>query len=113
MRTYTAESFVNTDENISVQKIINKSGVTEPIHKHEFIELVYIASGSGTQCVDGREYAVSKGNMLFINYNQSHSFSSENELIYINLQTYARIYGRILRYNGRKRTENRVFRDSF
>ncbi len=85
MRTYTAENFVNSSENISVHKSINKSGVSEPIHKHEFIELVYIVSGCGTQQVDGCEYDVSKGNMLFINYNQSHSFSAENELIYVNL----------------------------
>ena len=78
MRTYTAENFVNSSENISVHKSINKSGVSEPIHKHEFIELVYIVSGSGTQRVDGCEYAVSKGNMLFINYNQSHSFSAKD-----------------------------------
>lgn len=85
MRTYTAETFVDSSENICVQKITNKSGIFEPVHKHEFIELVYILSGSGTQRVDNNEYTVSKGNMLFINYNQSHSFAADRELIYVNL----------------------------
>lgn len=48
-----------------------------PQHLHEFIEIVYVMNGTGTHTIDGVEYAVKRGTLLFINYRQVHSFFSE------------------------------------
>lgn len=56
----------------------------EPIHKHEFIEIVYISEGKGTQCIDGTVYKVQKGDVVFINYNQTHLFSGDGKMAYYN-----------------------------
>ena len=51
--------------------------VDTPEHLHEFIEIVYVMDGVGNHTVDGVEYAVKRGTLLFINYRQVHSFFSE------------------------------------
>lgn len=49
-------------------------------HLHEFVEAVYIMDGSGVHTVNGVEYRVKRGALLFINYHQTHSFSSEDSM---------------------------------
>lgn len=46
----------------------------EQEHLHEFIELVYTAKGECTHYINGTPYRVSRGDMLFINYGETHSF---------------------------------------
>ena len=41
-------------------------------HLHDFIEFVYIAKGKCVHTVDGNVYPVKKGDMLIINYGQTH-----------------------------------------
>ena len=52
----------------------------EPQHLHEFIEIVYIIKGSGTHYINGMEYAVERGSVLFINYRQTHYFKTDTEM---------------------------------
>ena len=49
------------------------------IHKHEFIEMVYVSDGKSVQRVDGVPYDVESGDVLLIGYNQTHSFYSEKK----------------------------------
>ena len=42
-------------------------------HTHDFIELVYILRGKCVHTIDGKVYPVKKGDMLIINYDQTHS----------------------------------------
>jgi len=60
-------------------------GKEEPEHLHEFVELVYIFNGTGTHCIDGVEYRVSRGSLLFINYRQVHSFRTDGEMQFCNI----------------------------
>ena len=46
----------------------------EQEHLHEFIELVYILNGECIHYINGNPYHVSRGDMLFINYGETHSF---------------------------------------
>ncbi len=57
----------------------------EPPHTHEFIEMVYILEGEGTQFINASEYHVSRGDLLFINYKQVHSFTTPKKMTYINI----------------------------
>lgn len=55
------------------------------IHKHNFLELIYILSGNATHYIDNTEYKVSKGDLLLIDTNQTHFHKSENGVLYANM----------------------------
>ena len=57
----------------------------EPEHLHEFVEIVYIRSGEGTHGIDGVEYSVRRGSLLFINYKQTHFFKTDTEMELCNI----------------------------
>ncbi len=83
MKTFRSYDRINFEENIDIGKFTALKD--EPIHKHEFLEITYIISGSGTQYVDGCEYKVKKGDMIFINCTQTHSFTTDKEMEYVNI----------------------------
>ena len=85
MRVYTESEMINSAEDIFVQKIANRAGVVEGVHNHEFVELVYILSGRAEHFINDKRYELSKGNILFINYNQTHSYNALTELEFVNL----------------------------
>lgn len=80
---YTAEELLDPSENITVQR--NVTTDRQEAHTHEFLEIVYIAEGSGLQMVDDREYEVRRGALLFINYGQVHAFSTDSSMTYYNI----------------------------
>ena len=41
---------------------------------NDFVEFVYILKGSCVHVINGESYPVKRGDMVIINYNQSHSF---------------------------------------
>ena len=54
-------------------------------HTHDFIELVYVLKGRCLHTVDGIDYPMTRGEMLLINYNSTHSFVCESEIEYVNI----------------------------
>ena len=68
----------NADENIAVLKRDKDTNndTVERKHLHDCIEIVYILSGSGEHVVDGVSHTVGEGSIVFINYNQTHSFTA-------------------------------------
>ena len=54
-------------------------------HTHEFVELVYILSGSVEHTVDDVSYSLSGGDILFMNCGCTHSFRSDKEYSYVNI----------------------------
>ncbi len=74
--------------------ILNQQGIildkctsswSSPVHKHNFIEIVYTFSGDVTHYVNGNAYDVSRGDLIFINYNQTHEFTVHNEMSFCNI----------------------------
>jgi AraC-like DNA-binding protein/mannose-6-phosphate isomerase-like protein (cupin superfamily) len=82
MKQYTASQHINRDENIAMQSY--RTQREEPEHTHEFIEIVYILSGSGRHDVGGRQYPVGRGDLLFISIGQTHAFSSDGDMEIVN-----------------------------
>lgn len=72
--------FMNGDYHIVRQK-----ARAQPPHTHDFIEIVYIHSGRGTHIIDGVQYPVKHGDILFINSKSNHRAFSEREMIYTNI----------------------------
>ncbi|CAM3719705.1 AraC family transcriptional regulator [Marinicrinis lubricantis] len=46
------------------------------LHVHDFIEISYVASGSGIHILGDQTYEVQKGDLFLINYNIPHEFRS-------------------------------------
>ena len=74
--------------------ILNQEGIildkctsswSEPVHKHNFIEIVYTFSGNITHYVDSKAYKVSRGDLIFINFNQTHEFVVNGEMSFCNI----------------------------
>lgn len=57
----------------------------EQTHSHDFIEVVYVLSGHAVQWVDGQEYPVCRGDVVFVNYGACHAFTPEADFQYINI----------------------------
>ena len=83
MKIYTNDSFIKAGRSIGIFK--SEQHHVEPRHRHEFIELVYVLSGSAIQMVDEQEYEVRRGDMIFINYGSIHSFLEMGSFRYYNI----------------------------
>jgi AraC-like DNA-binding protein/quercetin dioxygenase-like cupin family protein len=71
------------DEAIMVMKLENEH--IAAFHKHNFLELVYIISGTATHKIEGKEETLSKGDYFVVDYNTSHGYiSKEHNLSIIN-----------------------------
>ena len=55
-----------------------------PKHLHDFIEFVYVLRGRSWHTIDGKTYVVKRGDMLVINYGQTHSID-EGSCEYVNI----------------------------
>ena len=56
----------------------------EDEHTHNFIELIYTAQGSATHYISGKPYRVSRGDLLFINCGEVHSFDIHEKTVAYN-----------------------------
>ncbi len=82
MRVYREKDFIDPKENIFVEMLYDPE---EDIHTHEFIEIVYIYSGSGIQVVSDSSYNVSEGDLIFIDMGQTHSCRNSKNMKYVNI----------------------------
>ena len=57
----------------------------EDIHTHDFIEFVYVREGSARQTVNGIDFDVSRGDLIFINRNSTHAFVPDGRFGYYNI----------------------------
>ncbi|WNQ09490.1 AraC family transcriptional regulator [Paenibacillus aurantius] len=77
--------YIEHDEKVALQKLSCQPHETFPEHTHTFIELVYIWRGTGTQLINGQGFPVQRGDLIWINPGDYHSFTSPGEMQYINL----------------------------
>lgn len=54
-------------------------------HRHDFVEMVYQLRGSCIHVIDGKEYPVRHGDLVIINYHQTHSILGNSGGIYVNV----------------------------
>ena len=59
MHIYREVDFINPKENISIHAC--RAVADEPMHTHEFVELVYIFTGSATHEIGSAAYDVQRG----------------------------------------------------
>ena len=84
MRTYELREFLNPRENIHISYMKDDAGCA--IHTHEFAELIFVVEGACTHEIDGEVYEAETGDLLFVNYGQTHAFHSKaKDYCYYNL----------------------------
>lgn len=83
MYTYKKDSYFK--DNTGIEVLFHTIAKHEPEHLHEFIEMVYILHGSGVHGIDGVEYDLKPGSLLFINYRQVHYFRTDTEMEMCNI----------------------------
>lgn len=71
-------SYIADDEDIFVMKFMTSK--TECVHMHDFIEIEYVYSGSGVQVINGKQYPVSHGSMVFLNIGEYHSYHTDGRM---------------------------------
>ncbi len=55
--------------------------VDDSIHVHDFFEIEYVFSGSGTYLVDGKEYEITPGKLCLVSPATAHAFLSPDAVI--------------------------------
>ncbi|MBM7566059.1 helix-turn-helix domain-containing protein [Paenibacillus sacheonensis] len=83
MHTYQAADCVRQDEKVALWKIANHEH--EPEHTHSFVELVYILHGSGIHRINDQSYNVRRGDLLWMNVGDRHSFYAGQDMHYMNI----------------------------
>lgn len=80
-------SLFRKNELVYVNKSSELLEYMSKMHKHDFIEIVYVISGRGKHIVGDNEYEVSKGDMFIVNFDVAHGFfpienSKEEPVVY-------------------------------
>ena len=84
MKLYKNEQFVAPGKSIGVF-YYKARAMVEEIHRHDFIEIIYTISGAGVHVIDGVEYPVNRGDVLFINYGSTHSYKTDDAMDFVNI----------------------------
>ena len=74
-----------TDKSLAVIRHKYYEEYTELSHTHDFVELMYVYDGKTNHNVDGTQYILTRGDLLFINYGCTHSFVSSGNMEYVNI----------------------------
>lgn len=65
--------------NLIEDVIVQPKGII-PYHKHNFTdEIFYITNNSAIMTVDGEEFGVHPGDMIYVSKNEKHSFRNESD----------------------------------
>ena len=71
-------NYIVDAENICIMKYLTSK--TECVHMHDFVEIEYVYAGSGVQVINGKQYPVSHGSMIFLNIGEYHSYHTEGKM---------------------------------
>ena len=85
MITLHYRDYIKAEDNITIMRdYCHFEKQKSFTHSHKFIEIVYCFEGSGIQTVGGHDYLMERGTLLFLNYDQSHSFYSDSGMHFYN-----------------------------
>lgn len=85
MYKFQKNYILNPLENIKIERKNVSSHQKVAEHTHDFAEFVYVLQGKAKQYINGIAYDVQKGDLIIINYNQTHAFESEENFTYVDI----------------------------
>lgn len=71
-------NFFRKDESIYIHLSDNLE-MNHVSHRHNFIEITYVVSGTAVHTIENESYLVKKGNVVIVDYNTPHTFSFDPE----------------------------------
>jgi len=77
--TLTKQNFFRPDENIHIQMSNEFPDYIGVLHKHKYIEVVYIVSGNAIHLIAGKTYRVKRGDLFIVNMDTPHVFYEDKE----------------------------------
>ena len=83
LKVYRSEELISSDCNFHI--FHSDPARSDVPHTHDFVEIVYTMSGIGTEYVNDGEYEVKRGDLVFINYQSTHSFVANKDFSFINI----------------------------
>lgn len=84
--SFEMASHISYAANSTVCLVADKQRATyEPLHRHDYYELVYIYDGAGVQIINDVSYSIGPGTVIFLHPDDTHSFYSNGSLSMINL----------------------------
>lgn len=84
MKIFRSEQYIKDTASLHIFEG-HGNGTLMPLHVHDFIEIIYVADGIAEQTINGESYRVKRGDLLFINYGSTHSFTADTDYTYINI----------------------------
>lgn len=75
----TEQDIFRPGENVFIQTSGKNQEFLGVVHKHTFIELVYVISGHATHLVGDRTFPATKGDLFIINYDTPHAFFCDED----------------------------------
>lgn len=57
----------------------------EPVHLHDFIEIIYVYNGKIVQKINNKQFVMCRGDLLVIGPNSTHSFEPQPQCTYFNV----------------------------
>lgn len=79
IKVFSGEEFFRPGESVYIQRSDQFPKFVGVMHKHHFIEIVYVLSGEAEHIVGENRYPVQKGDVIIINYDTPHMFRSLGE----------------------------------
>ncbi|MBQ7040384.1 MAG: helix-turn-helix domain-containing protein [Clostridia bacterium] len=73
------EQLFKQNNNIHIHLSTELEEFVGVLHKHKFIEIVYVVSGRATHIIGDKEYAVKRGDVSIINPDEAHAFVPEKD----------------------------------
>lgn len=83
MKIYRSERLIEKGSSLHIFTHTGNAPMAE--HTHDFIEIVYVRSGSATEHVNDSVYEIGRGDFTFINYGSTHRFIPHGDFSYTNL----------------------------
>lgn len=68
-----------------MKQISHEYDLTEIEHHHDFIEIVFVTKGKGTQIISNHEYEVSEGDIFILQGFQNHYFKDASKVEIVNV----------------------------
>ncbi|OPY93129.1 MAG: HTH-type transcriptional activator RhaR [Syntrophaceae bacterium PtaU1.Bin231] len=76
---FTGEDFFRPGESVYIHMSTEFPDFVGVVHKHKFIEIVYIISGQAVHVVGDHRSGASKGDLFIINYETPHAFYGDKD----------------------------------
>ena len=92
MKIFKMEDFIKDGLSLGLFKTTDK--IPYARHTHEFSEIVYVLDGEVSEEINGLEYRLGRGDLLFINYGSTHAFTPIDTVTYINICFSPEVMGR-------------------